>query len=395
MEHNERDEVENAANSTTSARLAGAPVAPHFSSIETFRAARYAESDDTDAPFLYARFGTTRTRRLEARCAEALGAGWALVVGSGMAAIDVALGACQLAAAKRVRTTIAITEGVNVGARRYFERIVAHARGFDVVTVPLLSPSSDSAAFVAALESVKPAVLFAESLSNPFLAVADISKMAGVCRAIGCTMIADATVAPPPNPSPLDLGADLVVHSASKYLSGGNDVLAGVVAGVRQELRDACYEYRGVVGPILDEESSGRLLHDLAGLRGRFERQVQNADRATALLSGAPHIKACWSAIVGGVRRAEAALVTFEFETETSGDGHRACEAFMAGIGPLIQLSASFGSSTSTIAFLALLDDRLASRSILRLSCGTEPTTEIEQALRRGLAASTRSYASG
>jgi len=116
--------------------------------------------------------------------------------------------------------------------------------------------------------------------------------------------------------------------------------------------------------------------------------------RATALVSEARHIKSCWSTTAGGVRRAETALVTFEFETTAAEDGQRACEAFLAAIAPTIPLSASFGSSTSSIALLGLFDYQLASRPILRLSCGTESSEDLQQVLCRGLAASARTYGS-
>ncbi|WP_328904165.1 aminotransferase class V-fold PLP-dependent enzyme [Streptomyces sp. NBC_00441] len=364
-------------------------VAPHFTSIAAAETARYATDPDPAADYVYARFGTAASRALERRYDELLGASWSSVVTSGTTAIDVALSACLLSAPDR-DAVVLVTEGLYVGTRRYFERILAGLRGVRVVIAPYPEQGGDISEFAEAVRRERPVAVFTESVTNPFLAVGDVPGMSRVCGETGAVLVVDATVTPPPNVSPLELGADLVVHSATKYLNGRNDVLAGVVSGRTGTYRQACADYRRLVGAVLDDRSCADLLEDSGSVAERFLRQSANSRTAAALLNEAPQVARVWApaaAPADAEGHPDGALVTFELVVPEGESARSQCDAFVEAAAPEIPFSTSFGSTGSTLTLVGLLDRDHAHRPILRLSCGTESWEQLRPVLRRALAA--------
>jgi cystathionine gamma-synthase len=119
-------------------------------------------------------------------------------------------------------------------------------------------------------------VLYLESPTNPLLRVVDFEKLFAAAHKVGAITIADNTFGTPINQHPIELGADLVVHSATKFIGGHNDLLAGVVCG-KGELVKKVYRYRELVGPSLDPHRASLLLRSLKTLALRVERQNKNA----------------------------------------------------------------------------------------------------------------------
>jgi cystathionine gamma-synthase len=119
-------------------------------------------------------------------------------------------------------------------------------------------------------------VLYLESPTNPLLRVVDLEKLFAAAHKVGGITITDNTFATPINQHPIDHGADLVIHSATKFIGGHNDLTAGVVCG-RAELITKIYRYRELVGPSLDAHRASLLLRSLKTLALRVERQNENA----------------------------------------------------------------------------------------------------------------------
>jgi cystathionine gamma-synthase len=119
-------------------------------------------------------------------------------------------------------------------------------------------------------------VLYLESPTNPLLRVVDFEKLFAAAHKVGAVTIADNTFGTPINQHPIDQGADLVIHSATKFIGGHNDLLAGVVCG-KSELVKKIYRYRELVGPSLDPHRASLLLRSLKTLALRVQRQNQNA----------------------------------------------------------------------------------------------------------------------
>ncbi len=129
-------------------------------------------------------------------------------------------------------------------------------------------------------------VVLAETPTNPGLDVVDLHRLAGICRRGGARLVVDNTTATPLGQQPLSLGADLVVASATKALSGHSDLLAGYVAGSHPELMAAIERERLLAGAILGAFEAWLVLRSIGSVGLRFERQCQNAlALATALRS--------------------------------------------------------------------------------------------------------------
>ncbi len=127
-------------------------------------------------------------------------------------------------------------------------------------------------------------VVLVESLANPTLDVADVSGLAQVLREHPAKLVVDATFATPMAQRPLELGADLVWHSATKYLGGHSDVLAGALCGERRTL-DAARRWRTLVGATPDPEAAWLLDRGMKTLALRFERASANASELAAWLN--------------------------------------------------------------------------------------------------------------
>lgn len=119
-------------------------------------------------------------------------------------------------------------------------------------------------------------VLYLETPTNPTMKVVDIERLSEAARAVGALVVVDNTFATPLNQNPLDLGADLVLHSATKFLGGHADALGGVICG-KKELVKRVYGYREIHGATLAPMSAYLLLRGMKTLALRIERQNHNA----------------------------------------------------------------------------------------------------------------------
>lgn len=132
-------------------------------------------------------------------------------------------------------------------------------------------------------------VLYLESPTNPTLQVMDLARLAEAGHEAGATVVVDNTFATPINQRPLDLGADLVVHSATKFIGGHSDVMGGVVCG-SSELVDQIFHHREINGASLDPNSAFLLTRGLKTLELRVLRQNENAMHVADFLSAHPHV---------------------------------------------------------------------------------------------------------
>jgi cystathionine gamma-synthase len=128
-------------------------------------------------------------------------------------------------------------------------------------------------------------VVFLETPANPLLGCCDLPRIAAACRRQGATLVVDNTFATPILQRPLELGADVVVHSATKFLGGHSDVTAGVVAGDRETMQ-ALDETRRLTGGVLDPHAAFLLARGMKTLELRIRRQSETAARLATLLAG-------------------------------------------------------------------------------------------------------------
>lgn len=132
-------------------------------------------------------------------------------------------------------------------------------------------------------------LLYLESPTNPTVKIVDIARLARAGKANGALVVVDNTFATPINQQPLQLGADLVLHSASKFLGGHADALGGVVCG-NTELVERIYHFREINGATLSAGAAYQLLRGMKTLGLRIARQNDNAMRVARFLNGHPKV---------------------------------------------------------------------------------------------------------
>jgi cystathionine gamma-synthase len=142
------------------------------------------------------------------------------------------------------------------------------------VTVDLFDPDDEPAIEKALSRGCK--LLYLETPTNPTLKILDLRRLADIAHGVGALVVTDNTVATPINQSPLELGADIVVHSASKFLGGHGDALGGAIAGSKEHV-DRVFHYREINGAALDPFAAYLLARGLKTLALRVERQNANA----------------------------------------------------------------------------------------------------------------------
>jgi cystathionine beta-lyase/cystathionine gamma-synthase len=247
----------------------------------------YESMDDMDAVFagtkagyVYPRYASPTVSAFEVAVASLEGAEAAQAYGSGMAAIHAAL----LAAGACAGTSVVAALDV-YGATFSLLRGVFSTLG---VTVRLVD-ACDLDAVEAALKETRPALLLVETISNPLLKVADLSALAKLARGFGSALLVDNTFASPYLVTPLLHGADFVIHSATKYLSGHGDVMAGVVV-TSGENRKKLYELNKLIGGILGPFEAWLALRGLKTLPLRMRQQCQNAQQVAEWLSRHPRV---------------------------------------------------------------------------------------------------------
>jgi cystathionine beta-lyase/cystathionine gamma-synthase len=223
--------------------------------------------------FDYSRTANPTRQALEQSLALLEGATHGFAFASGLAAVDAVLS--LFAPGDR----LVATEDLYGGTFRLLER-VHRARGVTVVYVD----TSDAAAVERALDEGASGV-FLESLTNPLLKVCDVQETAARARAKGALVAVDSTFLTPYLQQPLRLGADVVVHSASKYLGGHNDVIAGLVATASAALAERLAFQQNAVGAILGPQDSWLLLRGMKTLSVRLDRQQQTALRLAEWLA--------------------------------------------------------------------------------------------------------------
>ena len=240
----------------------------------TFRHPGLGESTGYD----YSRSGNPTRAVLEETMAQLEGGARGLAFSSGMAAVD------SLFRLFRPGDSIVATEDPYGGTFRLLRRVYEEI-GVKVTFVD----TSDLGAVEQALDE-RPRAILIESPTNPLLRVADIRRISAMARDRGTLSVADNTFLTPWYQRPLELGADVVIYSATKYLSGHNDVVVGIVVTQTSELGDRLYFCQNSVGAVPGPWDCWLVLRGLKTLSLRMDRQQQNAKAIAEWLTRQPHV---------------------------------------------------------------------------------------------------------
>lgn len=179
---------------------------------------------------------------------------------------------------------LVVTEDLYGGTCRLLDKVFSQ---FGITATYV--DTSDPAAVAAAVRDETKGI-FVETLSNPLLKFADLPVLAGIARMHGLLLIADNTFLTPYLLRPLELGADLVVYSATKYLAGHNDTVAGIVTAKDPQLADKIYFYQNAVGATLGPQDAWLVIRGMKTLSIRLDRQQENAARIASWLRLHPKV---------------------------------------------------------------------------------------------------------
>jgi cystathionine gamma-synthase len=226
----------------------------------------------------YGRYSNPTQTTAERKLARLEGGEKALLFASGMNAITTAMAALLSAGDHLVM--------VSDCYHRTREFALAFLSRWGIETT--LVCAGEPGAFADALRP-NTRLIFGETPTNPYLRVLDLEEMVRVARQRGILTMVDSTFATPANLRPLEMGVDLVVHSATKYLAGHNDLLAGVAIGSRALLAKIEHA-RGVMGGVNNAHDAYLLIRGLKTLDLRIRRQNENGQRIAQFLEQHPRV---------------------------------------------------------------------------------------------------------
>jgi cystathionine gamma-synthase/methionine-gamma-lyase len=232
------------------------------------------------AGYVYPRYGSPTVHAFEEAIAALEGGGDAVAFASGMGAVHAALlsagvkaGGSVVAAADVYGATYALLE-------KLFTELMVRVRFVDITNLDEVA---------AAVEAEQPAALICEIVSNPLMKVADVPALAEMAHAAGAALIVDSTFATPYLFCPLSHGADYSVHSATKYLAGHGDVMAGVVACSAERGHDL-RERQKLLGANLGPQEAWLALRGIKTLPLRMRQHCNNAQTVADWLSEHPGV---------------------------------------------------------------------------------------------------------
>jgi cystathionine gamma-synthase/methionine-gamma-lyase len=258
----------------------GVPASTPIYATSTFTYDSMAEVDRVFAGetpgYVYTRYGNPTTAALEEAIRTLEGGAAACAYATGMAALHAALFACEL----QPGSTVLASQDL-YGATTELLYTVFGSFGVRTLTADF----SDVEALKAKALETKPSALVAETISNPLLKVCDIAACAAVAREVGARFIVDNTFASPYLCRPIEHGADLVVHSATKYLGGHADVMGGLTVARDAADAAALVGVMKLAGGVLGVWEAHEVLRGIKTLAVRLERQCANARRLAERLS--------------------------------------------------------------------------------------------------------------
>ncbi len=348
-------------------------------------AARFSGAEEG---MVYARFTNPTVTMMQSRLAVLEEAEACVATASGMAAIM-----STVMALMKSGEHIVSSRSIFGATQQLFGTILAR---FGIETTYI--DSTDSAAFAAALRP-NTRLLFIETPSNPLTEVLDIAALAAVAHTGGVLLVVDNCFCSPALQQPLKLGADLVIHSATKYLDGQGRVLGGAVCGPKT-LTDEVFKFLRTAGPAISPFNAWIILKGMETLLLRMKQQSANALELAQWLEQQPQVARVYypglsshpqHALAMKQQSSGGAIVAFEVK------GEREAAWRVVDNCRLLSITANLGDTKTTITHPASTthgrispEARAASgikEGLLRIAVGLESPRDLEMDIERGLKA--------
>lgn len=349
----------------------------HPSSTPIYQTATFEQESPTEfGDYDYSRSGNPTRTVVEAQLARLDRAHAAFVHSSGMASL------ATVATLAKAGDEVILGDDLYGGTYRYFTRIV-EAQGVEVLHV-------DTTDLDAVADSLCPRtrLLLVESPTNPALRINDLRALAELSHSSGTLLVVDNTLMSPALCRPLELGADLVVHSATKALSGHSDLMAGAVCVADPRTAEAVAFATNAMGNALGPFESWLLLRGTKTLALRVERQNRSAEELAARLASVPGLGVLHPSLPGFSGRA------LHF-SQAAGGGNVVClstgdpahSAELVARTRLFRTQVSFGGLTSSISLPyhmshasipeSVRAERAFGPDLVRLSVGIEDVDDL------------------
>ncbi len=360
----------------------GAVVPPiHLSSTYSFEAFGQKRRYD------YSRSGNPTRDGLAEALAELEGGAGAVVTGSGMAAVTL------VAHLVRAGELVLAPRDCYGGTHRLFSALARHGQ----LRVEFIDPT-DLEAFGAAL-AARPRLVWLETPSNPLLRITDLEAASALARSAGALVVVDNTFLSPVWQQPLALGADLVVHSTTKYLNGHSDVVGGAVVAATRTLAEEVGWWANCLGVTGAAFDSFLTLRGLRTLHARLALHAENAAVVAQALAAHPAVAQVYypglpshpgHALAARQQRAFGAMVSFEVR-----GGPAAVRALVDGL-EVFSLAESLGGVESLIEHPARMTHASTAGApfappgtLVRLSVGIESADDLVADLENALVPAT------
>ncbi len=344
--------------------------------------------------YIYSRYRNPTVVAAEEFYCEIEGCKWSLLSQSGMAAIDIALSVFQK---RNQPNRWAFFTEIYGGTNSFIDKVLVNRRGIEAIRFAPDGNSYSLEAFEVFMEKNKPQVVFFEVISNPMLLVADAIEIIKISKKHGAAVVVDNTVATPYLFKPLDFGADLVIHSATKYLAGHGNLSAGIVSGNDMKLAAEAIEYRKWAGHMISPDEAYRLHDMLKSFSIRIKQHFDNAFAIARFLEKHPAVESvCYPGVISHPthsistklfgQKGFGAIVTFNIKGKSFEDKQQKCNKFIQAVSSNIPLVPTLGDAdTILMPVEPVWGDRYPFPGMIRLSIGIENADKIVEILNSGL----------
>jgi cystathionine gamma-synthase len=345
----------------------------------------WGDGDDREE---YGRYGNPTVAAVERRLAALDSGEDAVLYASGMSAVT-----SLLLTILPTGAHIVMTDDCYRRTRQFCQTFLSRL-GIETSVVPM----GDYEALEAAIIPKRTRFIISESPTNPYLRIADLGRIAAIGKKYRALTLIDSTFATPVNARPLESGIDFVLHSATKYLSGHNDLMAGVIVGRADRIK-ALRDSRGVLGGVVDPQNAYLLDRGIRTLGVRVEQQNRTGQAVAEFLEAHPRIERVWypglashpdHAIAAQQMSGFGGVVSFEVAGDLT-----ATSRFIDRL-KLPYIAPSLGGVESLIEQPAIMsyyektqEERLAlgiKDNLVRFSIGVEDTQDVIDDLNQALA---------
>jgi len=371
-------------------------VAFNLSNVETTVNAFAEEINHPQEPenYIYSRYRNPTVVAVEKQLAAIEQSHWALLCESGMAAIDIALSLFQKG--KNTRKWLFFSD-IYGGTNSFIDKVLIARRGIECIRFSSDKGIYDLSLLENLLQVHKPEIVYFEAVSNPMLIVADVFAIIALAKKYDAKIIIDNTFATPLLWKPLADGADLVIHSATKHLSGHGNISAGVVCGNNSEWLQEAIEYRKWAGHMLSPDDAYRLGTQLKTFELRMNKHSENGMKLAKFLANHSAVEdvlypglSSHSTYKNAVKifgnKGFGGMITFDLKGKHNEEKADKMNKFLAATAGELALIPTLGhAETIVLPVAAVWGAKYPLPGMLRLSVGIEPYEQIEAIFEKAL----------